>query len=588
MSEQGKSRRPGQPGKSGRPGQSGRPERRTEQRGQDQGQSQGRNERRNEQGRTRNRGTSGGPRQYSASAPSQRRRSADPSRLAAFETLTAVSRDDAYANLVLPARIAAHRLDKRDAGFATELTYGALRGQGFYDAVLGTCVDRPLDQLDRPVLDALRLGAHQLLGMRVPSHAALDSTVSLVRDQIGAGPSGLVNAVLRKVTAQDREAWLDQLAPVDEQTGAASDAALAIRHSHPQWIIRALRQSLANHGRPSEGRTAELEALLEADNAAPVVNLVALPGLGDLQPVLEAGAEPGPLAPGSALYRDGDAGRLPGVKEGTIRVQDVGSQLTARALAAVPVGSAAPGAQETSGDSHAPERWLDLCAGPGGKAALLAALAREQGATLLANEPAEHRARLVENALAAVPGGASVADAADAADSNNTWSIRCGDGRDLGTEQPEAFDRILVDAPCTGLGALRRRPESRWRRQPSDLGPLTELQRQLLDSAVGALKPGGVLGYVTCSPHPAETVFQVQDVLKRHPGLELLDTTGYLTTVAPALKDAGSEPTARSADSGANSGSSSGTDSAGNTSQLWPHLHATDAMFMALFRKVDS
>ncbi|WP_313823773.1 transcription antitermination factor NusB [Citricoccus sp.] len=548
MSEQGKSRRSGQPGKSG---QSGRPERR--------------NERRDDQGRTRNRGTSGGPRQYSASAPSQRRRSADPSRLAAFETLTAVSRDDAYANLVLPARIAAHRLDKRDAGFATELTYGALRGQGFYDAVLATCVDRPLDQLDRPVLDALRLGAHQLLGMRVPSHAALDSTVSLVRDQIGAGPSGLVNAVLRKVTARDREAWLDQLAPVDEQTGTAADAALAIRHSHPQWIIRALRQSLASHGRPAEGRTAELEALLEADNAAPVVNLVALPGVGDLQPVLEAGAEPGPLAPGSALYRDGDAGRLPGVKEGTIRVQDVGSQLTARALAVVPVGSTAP------------ERWLDLCAGPGGKAALLAALAREQGATLLANEPAEHRARLVENALAAVPGGANAADAGE------TWSIRCGDGRDLGAEQPEAFDRILVDAPCTGLGALRRRPESRWRRQPSDLGPLTELQRQLLDSAVEALKPGGVLGYVTCSPHPAETVFQVQDVLKRHPGLELLDTTGYLTEVAPALTDAGSAPTAPTAPT-----ADSGTNATGNTSQLWPHLHATDAMFMALFRKVAS
>lgn len=554
MSEQGKGRRPGQPGKSGG---SGRPERRQEQRGQGQDQGQGRNERRNDQGRTRNRGTSGGPRQYSASAPSQRRRSADPSRLAAFETLTAVSRDDAYANLVLPGRIAAHRLDKRDAGFATELTYGALRGQGFYDAVLATCVDRPLDQLDRPVLDALRLGAHQLLGMRVPSHAALDSTVSLVRDQIGAGPSGLVNAVLRKVTARDRAAWLDRLAPVDEQTGAFSDAALAIRHSHPQWIIRALRQSLATHGRPAEGRTAELEALLEADNAAPVVNLVALPGVGDLRPVIEAGAEPGPLAPGSALYRDGDAGRLPGVKEGTIRVQDVGSQLTARALAVVPVGNAAP------------ERWLDLCAGPGGKAALLAALAREQGATLLANEPAEHRARLVENALAAVPGG-----------SGDTWSIRCGDGRDLGTEQPEAFDRILVDAPCTGLGALRRRPESRWRRQPSDLGPLTELQRQLLDSAVGALKAGGVLGYVTCSPHPAETVFQVQDVLKRHPGLELLDTTGYLTEVAPALTDAGSAPAERPADSGAHA--------TGNTSQLWPHLHATDAMFMALFRKVAS
>ena len=270
----------------------------------------GRQDRRDEKGRTRNRGTSGGPRQFSSSAPSKRKRQADPARLAAFETLTSVSRDDAYANLVLPGRIAAHRLDQRDAGFATELAYGALRGQGLYDAVLAACVDRPLAQLDRPVLDALRLGAHQLLGMRVPAHAALDSTVALVREQVGTGPSGFVNAVLRKVTARDRDAWLDQLAPLtprdagDAGDGAAAtpDDVLAIRHSHPVWIVRALRQSLANHGRPADRVKAELVDLLEADNAAPVVNLVALPGLGDLDPVLEAGAEPGPLAPGSALY----------------------------------------------------------------------------------------------------------------------------------------------------------------------------------------------------------------------------------------------------------------------------------------------
>ncbi len=504
----------------------------------DRGRGDRGNDRRDERGRTRNRGTSGGPRKYSATAPSQRRRSADPSRLAAFETLTAVSRDDAYANLVLPSRIAAHRLDRRDAGFATELAYGALRGQGFYDAVLATCVDRPLERLDRPVLDALRLGAHQLLGMRVPAHAALDSTVALVRDQVGAGPSGLVNAVLRKVTAQDRDAWLEQLAPA-----SGGDDALAIRHSHPRWIVRALRQSLANHDRP----TSELDALLEADNAAPVVNLVALPGLGDLAPVLEAGAEPGPLAPDSALYHGGDAGRLPGVRDGAVRVQDVGSQLTARALAAV----------ERPTGAEAGERWLDLCAGPGGKAALLAALAHQHGATLLANEVAEHRARLVEQALAAVP--------------QASWTVRCGDGRDVGAEvdagQREPFDRILVDAPCTGLGSLRRRPESRWRRQPSDLGPLTELQRQLLDSAVTALAPGGVLGYVTCSPHPAETVFQVQDLLKRHPELELLDSAGFLATVATGDV------------------SGAGTAGAPGTAQLWPHLHSTDAMFLALFRK---
>lgn len=539
-------------------------------------QGRGPQDRRDEKGRTRNRGASGGPRQFSASAPSKRRRQADPARLAAFETLTAVSRDDAYANLVLPGRIVAHRLDQRDAGFATELAYGALRGQGLYDAVLARCVDRPLAQLDRPVLDALRLGAHQLLSMRVPAHAALDSTVALVRDQIGAGPSGFVNAVLRKVTSQDRDAWLDQLAPLTSEDGSesegarthASDEVLSIRHSHPVWIIRALRQSLASQGRPTEHLQEELVALLKADNAAPVVNLVALPGLGDLDPVLESGAEPGPLAPGSALFHGGDAGRLPGMKEGTVRVQDVGSQLTAHALAQVPLGHGAGLDDDTGG---IPERWLDLCAGPGGKAALLASLARQRGASLLANEPAEHRARLVERALEAVPRQADPSrTAVDGAEP--VWTVRCGDGRELDLDHESAFDRVLVDAPCTGLGALRRRPESRWRRQPSDLGPLTELQRHLLDAAVAALKPGGVLGYVTCSPHPAETVFQVQDALKRHPALELLDTTSYLTEVAPRLSDA----------AGGAGYTGFGT---GTTSQLWPHLHSTDAMFMALLRK---
>lgn len=508
---------------------------------QDSGRPAGRRggPRRDSQGRTRNRGQSGGPRQYSATAPRERRRAADPARLTAFEVLRAVSVDDAYANLVLPQRIAQHRLDQRDAGFATELTYGALRGQGFYDAVLAECVDRPLAQLDRPVLDALRLGAHQLLGMRVKAHAALDSTVALVRDQIGAGPSGLVNAVLRKVAAHDREAWLDRVAPDD-----AGEAAQAIRHSHPQWIVRALRQSLVAHGRSAE----EITDLLEADNAAPVLNLVALPGLGDLDPVLAHGAQAGPLAPDSALFSGGDAGRIPGVRAGTVRVQDVGSQLTARALVAVDRGEEMEQVQES---------WLDLCAGPGGKAALLAALAAQRGAHLVANEVAAHRARLVEQALSAVP--------------QESWSIRTGDGRTIGADAEHGssggFHRILVDAPCTGLGALRRRPESRWRRQPSDLAPLTDLQRELLDSAVGVLAPGGVLAYVTCSPHPAETVVQVQDLLRRHPRLELLDAPDALVGIAPSLDRS----------------TIAGPDVPG-TAQLWPHLHATDAMFLALFR----
>jgi 16S rRNA (cytosine967-C5)-methyltransferase len=464
----------------------------------------------------------------------------------AFEVLRAVASEDAYANLVLPARIRHHGLDKRDAGFATELSYGALRGQGTYDAVLARCVDRPLGQLDPAVLDALRIGAHQLLAMRVPAHAALDQTVGLARAVIGAGPSALINAVLRKVSAHTLEEWLELL--VSDEQDAVKVA--SVRYAHPEWIVRAFRQSLVAHGRP----VSEINDLLEADNAAPVVNLVALPGLGNLDEAFENGAAAGELVEGSALSSGGDLGRLSSVRQGTTRVQDVGSQLVARALAAVELGDAKTGTTEpgSSGKSTSEpgEAWLDLCAGPGGKAALLGALAHQRGATLLANEPAPHRAQLVRQALAAVP--------------RDAWQVRTGDGREVGTEQAESFDRVLVDVPCTGLGALRRRPESRWRRTPKDLADLGPLQRDLLTSALDAVKPGGVVAYVTCSPHPAETTAVVSDAMRKRDNLELLDAGSALDAVSlTGHLEAGHELTA----------------------QLWPHIHRTDAMFLALIRK---
>lgn len=485
--------------------------------------------RRNERGRERNRS---GSRRFSATAPSERTRRADPARLVAFEVLRAVAADDAYANLVLPGSIRKHRLGRQDAGFATELAYGALRGQGTYDAILALCVDRPLDQLDPAVLDALRLGVHQLMAMRVPPHAALDQTVGLVRAVIGAGPSSLTNAVLRKVSRKSFSEWLTDLTEgVGDPVRVSS-----LRHSHPEWIVRTMRQSLVGHGRS----VSEIDDLLQADNAAPIVNLVALPGIGSLDEACEAGARPGELVEGSALFAAGDVGRLESVRSGKVRVQDAGSQIVARALAAVELGSPSAGNEE----------WLDLCAGPGGKSALLAAIAAQRGHTLVANEPAEHRAALVRQALAAV----------DPA----VWSVRVGDGRTIGGAHPNGFDRILVDAPCTGLGALRRRPEARWRRKPSDLAELGPLQRALLAEALDTVRPGGVVAYVTCSPHPAETTAVVQDALRGREGFDLLDAGGVLDRVSrTGSLGAGYELTA----------------------QLWPHIHGTDAMFLALIQR---
>ncbi|MGW2673347.1 RsmB/NOP family class I SAM-dependent RNA methyltransferase [Kocuria rhizophila] len=493
--------------------------------------------RRNAKGHERNRRAQH-ERSYSAQAPGQRRRHSDPARLAAFRALRAVNSEDAYGNLVLPGLVRELRLDKRDAAFATELAYGTMRWSGTWDAVLAGCVDRPLDQLDPAVLDALRLGAHQLLAMRVPDHAALDATVGLVRGEVGQGPAGLVNAVLRKVARRTQEEWLEAL----ESEQPDEWRRMSIRYAHPVWEIRALRRALRANGRDPE----EITDLLAADNDAPRVHLVALPGLGSLEPVLEDGAEPGDLVPGSAVSGGGDVHRVPGAREGVVRVQDAGSQLVARVLARAEVA-------EDSG------HWADFCAGPGGKAALLAALAHQQGASLLANEVSEHRSDLVRQALQPVP--------------REAWEGRTGDARLLPEEHQAAFDRVLVDVPCTGLGALRRRPEARWRRTPSDVANLAGIQRELLDAAVAATRPGGVVLYATCSPHTAETHDVLQDLLEKRSDVQVLDTAALAVQAAlpGALED---ERSVRHDLPGG-----------GTSVQLWPHVHGTDAMYMVALRR---
>jgi 16S rRNA (cytosine967-C5)-methyltransferase len=492
--------------------------------------------RRDDRGRQRGAARSRGDARRTSTAPSQRRKGTDPARTAAFDVLRQVDGSDAYANLVLPPLLRERAIRGRDAGFATELAYGTLRLRGRYDAILARCLDRPLDRLDPPVLDILRLGAHQLLAMRVPQHAAVSETVGLARDRTGAGSAQLVNAVLRRVARTPLDDWLTQVAAdaPDELT------ALADTGSHPVWVARALRDALAGTGRDP----AELADLLAADNDAPRVTLVARPGLADPTELADDRTTPGRWAPTALVLDGGDPAAYGAVRDGRAGVQDEGSQLVALALAAAPLEG--PDA-----------RWLDLCAGPGGKAALLGALAARSGARLVANEVQPHRARLVTQALAAVP-----ADAVEA--------VRTGDGRDVGHDEPGAYDRVLLDAPCTGLGALRRRPESRWRRTPGDLATLSGLQRELLASALDAVRPGGVVAYVTCSPHLAETQVVVSDVLRRRDDVEVLD--------APAVVRDVVRPDARD------------TIELGDRQdvQLWPHVHGTDAMHVTLLRRTMS
>ncbi|GGE88641.1 RsmB/NOP family class I SAM-dependent RNA methyltransferase [Mycetocola zhadangensis] len=453
-----------------------------------------------------------------------------PARRVAFDVISAVSRDDAYANLLLPTLISRQALNTADAGLATELTYGTLRMRGYYDRVIAMAANRPVTDIDPDILDVLRLGAHQLLATRVAPHAAVNESVALARSVGSRSAVGFTNGVLRTLSRSTPEEWKERVLA----TTKTADDRLATEHAHPAWIVRAFRQALAAEGRPDE-----LEALLAADNIAPRVNLIALPGLATPPNDAELNSH----SPFGFVLASGDPDAAIRHESGRLRVQDEGSQIAALALSrAKPIADR--------------ERWLDLCAGPGGKTALLGAEAALSGAVVTANEVVPARAELVRRAVAPVPGDIQVTEL---------------DGTLVGELHPESFDRILVDAPCTGLGALRRRPEARWRKTAKDVGDLTKLQQSLLLSAFAALKPGGVLAYVTCSPHLAESRGVVLDSLRRlGDAAELLDTAAVVQNVVREPVDLGEQQTER----------------AGTTVQLWPHRHGTDAMFIALLTKV--
>ena len=263
-------------------------------------------------------------------------------RRTAYDVLAAVRDREAYANLLLPKLLTERQLTGRDAALATELAYGTLRGQGTYDAVLAACSDRPLDKLDPPVLDVLRLGTHQLLNTRVGAHAAVATSVDLAKSVVGPRVSGYVNAVLRRVAMRDLDSWLAIVAP---DPAADPDASLATRYSHPAWIVAAYRAALGDAADAAPRSEAvsvdssadvatELEAALTAGNARPKVTLAAFPAGPPREDVMPAGAEPGRWSPYAFTLKAGDPAPL--VESGAAAVQDEGSQLAAIALSRAP------------------------------------------------------------------------------------------------------------------------------------------------------------------------------------------------------------------------------------------------------------
>ena len=437
----------------------------------------------------------------------------DRVRLLVYDILQEVNRSDGYSNLLLPQALTDADFEQRDKGFATELLYGTLRMQGRHDYIAAQVSDRSWSEVDPGIVDVVRLGAHQLFEMRVPSHAAVSATVELARKVIGESKASFVNALLRKMSAQTLDQWLEPVNEIEDPV-----TRLAIMYSHPEWIVSAYYDLLRDY--------AEVEKLLSANNSPASPTLVWWPGRSTQEEFISLGAVSTAFSPYGLKY-EGTPASLEAIRHRRAGVQDEGSQLVASIFTSVV-------AEEKS--------WLDLCAGPGGKAALLASIAKVNGRDFTANEISKPRSELVKQVI-------------------GTARLWVGDGRDIASHN-ERFGAILADVPCTGLGALRRRPEVRWRRQVSDLRALTQLQRELSDAAISILEVGGYFGYATCSPHLAETSIQVKDILNSHPELELIDLTEYLPAgLQEAIRD--------------------------GALSLWTHRHETDAMYMAVFRKKD-
>jgi len=401
-------------------------------------------------------------------------------------------------------------MDDRDRSLVTELLYGTIRMQGKHDWVLAQISDRPWSEVDPGIVDICRLGVHQIHEMRVPDHAAVAATVEVARKRIGESKASFVNALLRSVTRKTMTDWFSPLDSISDPVER-----LSLQYSHPEWIVSSYYDLLKSWE--------EVEAALKINNEAATPTLVSWPGFSTQQDLIDVGGEPTQFSPYGVHWK-GNPGALDLIKSRKIGVQDEGSQLVAEVFAKTATGTS----------------WLDMCAGPGGKAALLSSIARQRSITFTANEISAARAELVSQVV-------------------HGDRVLVSDGRTIGS-LTEKFDAILIDAPCTGLGALRRRPEVRWRRTLQDLRALTQLQRELVESAIEALNPGGVLGYATCSPHLAETSIQISDIKKNHSDLVQIAVDEYL----PAALDGATRDGAMS---------------------LWTHKHGTDAMYLALFRK---
>ncbi len=431
-------------------------------------------------------------------APARTRSTRPTARFVAIDVVRRVTDEGAYSNLALSRTLSRAGLDERDAAFATELAYGTLRRLVPIDRALAPLLDRPLDTAPKPARAALRVGAYQLGYTRVPPHAAVSETVALADPR----HRGFVNAVLRRLANAE-----------PESPSGSDDESVALRTGVAEWAVRELRRIVG------DDEVADAAASLARPAGVTIrTNTCATTVDGLERALADAGvrAVRGAVHPGSLIVEHGAPSRLPGFDEGRFAVQDQASSFVVAAL-----------------DPQPGDRVLDVCAAPGGKATHAACLAGPDG-LVVAADVSLTRLELVR-ANADRLGIRTLALAQD----GRRPAIRDG------------FDRVLVDAPCSGIGSARRRPELLWRARKDELSGLARLQVGIATAAAGLLRPGGRLVYSVCTFPRAETDAACDAIMRRAPGLEPVEIAG--------------------------------PDGPADRVRLWPHRHGCDAMFVACF-----
>jgi 16S rRNA (cytosine967-C5)-methyltransferase len=423
-----------------------------------------------------------------------------PARVAAFHALRSVAagREDLPAAL---ARARTHLTDERDRALAADIVTGTLRWQRNVEHLIEHFARRPLDKLDTDVATILRLSLYQLLHLdRVPAAAVVDDAVDLTRGARKQSATGFVNAVLRSALRERHRLPLPPRPddPADRQTALAY---LAVTHSHPEWLVR---RWLDRYGFAATERWVQFNNMpapltlranrLRVDRDA-LVGVLAQGGIS---------AEPTPYAPDGLIVTDGNPMRSP--RDGMFFVQDEASQIVTHAV-----------------DARPGERVLDLCASPGGKTMAMAADMQDSG-VLIACDVRQRRLALLQDTVRA-SGAGHVRIVQVPADGPLPFSGR--------------FDRVLIDAPCSGLGTVRRDPDIRWRRAETELQALADQQVRLLHRVAGLLRPGGRLVYATCSSEPEENEEVVDRFVREQSAFATVSLRGESPVLDPLLDERG-------------------------------------------------